>query len=208
MRQCLIPPIPELSLAVKLLDAAADALFIGNRDLASLLVVNADIPAIASYTKKIVGPLSEEVHRQTTLPVVLPKTERHKVRMPQASAQGKIFERDGWRCRFCGVKVIAREARNLLVKLFPDETHWGPIEYDRHTALYALASSLDHVVPHSRGGANETGNFVTACFCCQFGRGQFTLEEVQLTDPRLREPVNDGWDGLIRLIEKSAPHPN
>ena len=125
MRQCLIPSIPELSLAAKLLDAAADALLIGNRELASSLIASADIPALATHTQRIVGPLSEDIHKQTKLPSVLPKSERHEARMPPASVEREIFERDGWHCRFCGAKVIAREARNLLVKLFPDETHWG-----------------------------------------------------------------------------------
>ncbi len=67
-----------------------------------------------------------------------------------------------------------------------------------------MASSLDHVVPHGRGGKNEDSNFVTACYCCQFGRGEWTLEEAELEDPRLREPVRDGWDGLSRLVAYST----
>ncbi|WP_425342692.1 HNH endonuclease [Piscinibacter koreensis] len=62
-----------------------------------------------------------------------------------------------------------------------------------------MAASLDHVVPHSRGGTHELSNLVTACYCCQFGRGEWTLAESELADPRHREPIVDGWDGLDRL---------
>nr|WP_308602587.1 hypothetical protein [Massilia sp. Dwa41.01b] len=40
----------------------------------------------------------------------------------------------------------------------------------------------------------------TACYYCQFGRGEWTLEEAELDDPRHGAAVVDGWDGLVRLI--------
>lgn len=199
MRRSLLLPIPELDLAAKLLDAAADALIQGRHSLTSNLVTVADFPEIMNYTKQIVGKLSYDVHRQTRRPDVLPKEKRHPTRMPTAKVQEEIFVRDGWRCRFCGVKVISKEARSILVNTFPNETHWGQKEFTRHSALYSMAVSLDHVEPHSRGGTNEISNFVTACYCCQFGRGEWTLEESELIDPRTVEPVVDEWDGLSRL---------
>jgi len=30
-------------------------------------------------------------------------------------------------------------------------------------------------------------NFVTACYCCQFGRGEWTLEEIEIENPLNRE---------------------
>jgi 5-methylcytosine-specific restriction endonuclease McrA len=199
MRHSFVKPIPELGLAIKLLDVATDAFLCGDRSLASKLIVQSDFPAIAAYTRKIVGPLSMEVHRQTKLPVAMVKTERDKTRMPPAKVQHEIFARDGWHCRFCGIGVIAKDSRNLLVRLFPEETHWVKREYERHSALYAAAASIDHVIPHCRGGDNDKANLVTACFCCQFGRGQFTLEEVEFIDPRERPPILGEWDGLTRV---------
>ena len=199
MRRCLLKPIPEIHLAAKLLDAAADALVLNNKKLAAELVVRADIQKIMEYAVLLVGKMSIEIHRQIKMPKSLPKSERHPTRMPTQSVQNQIFEKDGWRCRFCGIKVLSKKARNKLVKLFPEETHWGSSEFKRHSALYAMAASLDHVIPHSRGGENELSNFVTTCYCCQFGRGQWTLEESELHDPRDFEPLVDEWDGLTRL---------
>lgn len=204
MRRSLLKPIQELHLAAKLLDAAADSLMQGRRAVAAQLIVFADYPEIMEYSRRILGKLSEEVHRQTRRPIVLSKEDRHPTRMPTQKAQEEIFIRDGWRCRFCGIKVISKKSRSILVKEFPDETHWGPKEFERHSALYSMAVSLDHVEPHSRGGPNETSNFVTACYCCQFGRGEWTIEESELLDPRTFKPISDEWDGLSRLHEFST----
>jgi len=206
VRNSFLEPIAELDLAAKLLDAAADALMLGFRDLAALLIVRADRPEILSYTLRICSKLSEDVHCQTKLPRTLPREARAEARMPPKETQYSIFWRDGWRCRYCGTKVISRAARKNLITIFPEQTKWVAKEFQRHSALYAMAASLDHVVPHSRGGKNELSNFVTACYCCQFGRGQFTLEEVQFNDPLQHPPIVAGWDGLTRLDRyKGAP---
>lgn len=200
MRKSLRSPIAELELAAELLESASQALIAGQLDLARTLIGRADLPAIREYAVSIVGKMSVEVHRQVRRPKCLPATERDPTRMPSTAEQNRIFARDGWRCRFCGVKVICKRARSVLINLFPVEAHWPRAEFQRHSALYAMASSLDHVLPHGRGGKNETENFVTACYCCQFGRGEWTLEEVEVADPRAREPVVDAWDGLTCML--------
>jgi len=199
LRRCLLDPIPELQLSVKLLDAAADAFLLKKTRLASKLIKQSDMSVIMDYAKRLVGALSIEVHRQTTRPKTLPIIERDPNRMPKQSIQRSIFERDGWRCRFCGIKVISREARKKIVEYFPKETHWGNKEFGRHPTLYLLSVSLDHVLPHSRGGKNDEANFVTACYGCQFGRGEWTIEESELLDPREFHPIVDDWDGLTRI---------
>ena len=199
MRQSLLTPIPELDLAARLLDAAAEAILVDRTALAGQLIVQADFPEIMDYAKRLVGKMSLEVHRVTQRPTDDEKPTRDSTRMPTKAEQSAIFARDGWRCRFCGIKVICRSARSVLTRMFHIQAHWTSLEFQRHSALYAMASSLDHVVPHSRGGKNEASNFVTACYCCQFGRGEWKLNEVELMDPRDREPVVDSWDGLCRI---------
>jgi 5-methylcytosine-specific restriction endonuclease McrA len=204
MRQSLLPPIPHLHLAAKLLDAAADALLKGHHDEARSLVLQSDIPEIGTYSKRLLATMTVEVHRQVRRPKCRSKAERDPARMPTKKEQVAIFCRDGWRCRFCGAMVICKSARSVLTRTFPSETRWLGPEFQRHSALYALASSLDHIVPHSRGGKHEYSNFITACYCCQFGRGEWTLEESQLLDPRDRPPIVDSWDGLRRLVGTSS----
>ena len=99
-----------------------------------------------TYARRAVGPLSVDVHRIIKRPTCLPHGLRHTTRMPNVTAQRIIFKRDGWRCRFCGRKVICKEARAVIAKAFSIDAHWTRKEYQRHSALYTMASSLDHVV--------------------------------------------------------------
>ncbi len=200
MRDCLLPPIPELERAISSLDLAVSSVLKRDTVRASQLIVDANLAEIREYTARIVGKLSVDVHRRTALPATVPNAERFENRMPAASKELQIFVRDGWRCRFCAVRVISRQARKLLCDLFPRETRWELSDAEKHTCLYAIAASLDHVLPYSRGGDDDVTNLVTACYCCQFGRGNFTLSEVELNDPRDRPPQVTGWDGLSRLI--------
>jgi len=200
MRQSLQQPIKELELAAKLLDAAADAFILKNYKLTNSLILAANFPEITEYAKSIVGKLSIDIHRQTKLPKRIPISMRDPTRMPSQVEQNSIFLRDGWRCRFCGIKVISRKARTLFSNSFQIEKHWTSINSQTNSALYALASSLDHIDPHGRGGKNEQSNFVTACYCCQFGRGDFTLAEIEVLNPLGRMPIIDDWDGLTRIL--------
>lgn len=54
----------------------------------------------------------------------------------------------------------------------------------------------DHLLPHARGGDNNLDNIVITCAPCNFGRMNWTLEEVGLIDPRTRQPVHSAWTGL------------
>jgi 5-methylcytosine-specific restriction endonuclease McrA len=200
LRRALLDPCPELHEAGELLDAAGQAICAGEWTRAAGLLTRANNPTVHAHGWRTCGPLSIEVHRATRLPVTLPKTERDPTRMPGAAVQRQIFTRDGWRCRFCGVRVISVAARRRLRTWFPDVIPWPRRERERHAALFFLEASIDHVFPHSRGGTNDETNFVTACYCCQHGRGQFLLEESELLDPRLFPPMVDGWDGLTRLL--------
>ena len=200
-RRCFMPPIPELSDAAQWLSEAADCVLAHHMPEARQFVVQSDMPLIAAYTALITGSVNPLVHWQTAMPTVKQHTLRSSQRMPSASCERSIYARDGWRCRYCGVRVIDRAMRAKLHRLMPEVARWGARNADKHSALAALSASLDHVIPHSRGGSNEESNLVTACNACQFGRGQWTLEEVGFLDPREFAPVCDSWDGLTRLSQ-------
>ncbi len=206
MRDCFLPPIPEFDAAASLLDRAADAVLTGDHESAKKLIRDADFPELYAFASRITGSIDPRVHWQDATPSdVFPMGLRAKSRMPSAATELSIYRRDGWRCRFCGSRVIAKKARVVLCTLFPSEARWGRLSSEKHCALGSLAASLDHIIPHARGGSNEEHNLVTACTSCQFGRNQWTLEEVGFTDPRQRAPIVDSWDGLMRLVGKLPP---
>ena len=119
--------------------------------------------------------------------------------MPSAAQQYEIMLRDGFRCRFCGSCVLVKEAHRVFAREFPLEARLGGINETKHFGLATLTASVDHLVPYARGGNNNPRNLVTACGPCQFGRNQWTLEEVQVEDPWNHPPILDIWDGLSRL---------
>jgi 5-methylcytosine-specific restriction endonuclease McrA len=59
----------------------------------------------------------------------------------------RIFERDGYRCVYCGECFEASEL------------------------------SVDHVQPRMRGGDHSGGNLVTACTACNTKKGQRSLRD-------------------------------
>lgn len=199
-RRSLLPVTQDLDQALDALAEACDALIKQDVVAARRWLVRADQPLVMAHAKRAVGAMDLQVHRVTGRPKAVPAQARDPRRMPTESEQRAIFIRDGWRCRFCGIRVIAKETVRVFRAVFPKQCRWDGREFNKHAALYAFQASLDHVMPHSRGGRNEVSNFVTACTCCQYGRGDWLLQEMQLLDPRDFPPHVDDWDGLTRLL--------
>ena len=131
------------------------------------------------------------------MPVALPRSARPP--RPTAAEEDAIHERDGYRCRYCGCRVALRAARAVLTARYPEAVPWPRTNRGMHGAFYALNACADHVVPHSLGGDKSPANLVTACWTCNNGKADFTLEELGIADPRERPPVVDDWDGLRRI---------
>jgi hypothetical protein len=70
MRKYLLQPIPEINLGVKLLDAAADVLINGGKILEAKLIAYAGFPEIIEYAVRVLGKMSEDVHRQIIRPAL------------------------------------------------------------------------------------------------------------------------------------------
>ena len=122
-RDCFIPRFPELDLVVDQLAAAADAIMVSDVVLARDRLRQADAPVLRDLSLKAMGPLDRDFHRlrEVSMP---PKAEKTDLRMPGKAAADSIFARDGWRCRFCGVRVVLPEARKALSAAVPDAVCW------------------------------------------------------------------------------------
>ena len=190
-------------MAADLLAAAADAILAGDIEAARDLLRQADMPVLFDYARRLMGREDHEVHRRRPLDDTPVKTGKVVARMPGAAETQALHARDGWRCRFCGCRVVSGRTRSAMRACLPGALPWGESE-GYHAAFFAMTASVDHVIPHSAGGTNDLGNLVTACWSCQFGRGAYTIQELGLLDPRVRSPVVDGWDGLTRVIGKTS----
>ena len=69
----------------------------------------------------------------------------------------RVFDRDDYRCVYCGQRFVAEEL------------------------------SVDHVEPRMRGGDQSTGNLVTACKGCNTLKGHRRVSEFLRDSPVARE---------------------
>ena len=158
--------------------------------------------ALREWVESLWGKASPYVHHRIVqgAPPILPRAQRPPFRMPTGSEKRLLHERDGYRCRFCGIPVIRKEVRDRFRELYPEVMPWGKTNREQHAAFQVMWAQYDHIVPHARGGTNDLDNIVVACAPCNFGRMNYLVEEVGLADPRTRSPIQSTWDGLERLL--------
>lgn len=206
MRICLQDPIPQLFEAARFLDKAVSAHMAGKRDLAARLIRLADMREVREWTESLWGANSPHVlvREVSGGPKTLPKAERIPVRMPNASEKAALHARDGFHCRFCGIPVIRKEVRVKLRSFYPEALPWGRTNPGQHAAFQALWLQYDHLLPHAKGGSNDIGNVVITCAPCNYARSDYTIEEVGLGNPFLRDPIRSDWDGLERIFKAST----
>lgn len=206
-RRCFLPPIDEIYFAQGLLDAAAEAHLEGEASLVAKLLVKADLQAIGDWTQSIWGwgANKERVVRFREVPGLPPRLPgKHPVRMPPISVRRAMIERDGWHCRFCGIPLVGKEARDAILLRYPGALRWTNRNKnaEQHWAFQCMWAQYDHLVPHARGGDSSLENMVLTCAPCNFGRADLLLEEVGIVDPRTRTIVRSGWDGLERFLRE------
>jgi 5-methylcytosine-specific restriction endonuclease McrA len=89
----------------------------------------------------------------------------------------QVFERDDYRCVYCGERFDVGEL------------------------------TVDHVQPRMRGGDHSSGNLVTACCACNARKGGLRVEGFLRADPEaranfLRLARAVVWRRIVREIER------
>ena len=117
--------------------------------------------------------------------------------------QMEIFSRDNYRCRYCESKVIPKSVFKRVQGILGqdpsgfDYVPLGQTNMTRSGFYLMFAATLDHVIPWSLGGRTEASNLVTCCWSCNYGKMNYTLEQLGLNNPFEREPHSDTtWKGL------------
>lgn len=80
----------------------------------------------------------------------------------RAHVRQAVFERDGYRCRYCGCQITALREWH----------HWAK----RWVGLI----HVDHVIPRCKGGTDELDNLVTACRTCNLAKYDKLLQPIPL----------------------------
>lgn len=195
-------PIPEIFECAEQLRAAANAHLSGRSNDAAELFIQANNLVVREWLESIWGKASPHVNFRpvSNSPPILEKSERLETRMPSNTEKFALLQRDGFHCRFCGIPVIRREIRQHLHSLYPTALPWGRTNASQHAGFQALWVQYDHILPHARGGTNSIDNMVITCTACNFGRMDFTLDEVGIDDPRLRPIKLSDWNGLEHVL--------
>lgn len=133
-------------------------------------------------------------------PEEVPLPHRDSQRSPKPF-ENQVFARDGYKCRYCGIRLVAPLVLKTLIKdLDTTKFRRGPRNKDTHGILCIFYPSADHVIPWNLGGRSNMDNLVTSCVPCNFGKSQFTVEQINIENPLLRTSKDDGWDGLMSLL--------
>jgi hypothetical protein len=107
-----------------------------------------------------------------------------RVGVPRSRIVG-IYRRDCWTCRYCGVQTIPLP---ILRVLHPEQLP--------DPAYLLVSSSVDHLVPGSRGGHwTDAGNLLCACWACNAAKAHFTVAELGWRVLDVAAVASD-WDGL------------
>jgi hypothetical protein len=202
--------IPEIFEAAALLSRATDAHLAGDHSVAEEYIRSANMPKVRAWTESLWGskaanPNQNQYHRFRALadsPPILPSANRIPARMPSPTDMVLLIERDGRNCTFCEIPLIREKVRIEFNRSYPDASPWGRSNETQHAAFQCMWLQFDHVLPHSRGGDNSLGNILVTCAPCNYGRGERTLGELGLIDPRAHSKHKTPWDGLERILEK------
>jgi 5-methylcytosine-specific restriction endonuclease McrA len=119
----------------------------------------------------------------------------------------RVFVRDGFRDRYSGHRLVFPGVLRVLSAVFPTEfpyhPNWKPDV--THPAYWTLGATIGHLVPVSRGGAEDESNWVTTSMTRNSAKLDWTLEELgwSLQPPgEMRE-----WDGLVGwFMDYTAAH--
>lgn len=88
-----------------------------------------------------------------------------------------IYQRDRWRCVWCGARVSTRKR--------------------------GRKATLDHIHPRSAGGSNDSRNVVTSCASCNLSRNSKTVGEwlARMLEENHYRDLCDVADRLCRVNE-------
>lgn len=144
-------------------------------------------------------------HRKNILnvnpPLAIPIELRDSIRSPKR-IQKSVFLRDGYRCRYCGTKLISQDFMRLFIKkLNSSSFQLGKTNLTRHGILHITWPVADHVIPWNKGGRTDLTNLVSSCATCNYGKDGYTIEQLGIQNPLQREPIIDEWDGLTSKID-------
>jgi hypothetical protein len=198
LRRCLREPIPEIEAAAHCLREAVSTHLRGDRETAARLLRRADDKVVWEWLDSVWGKATayNKPRRILHSPPVIPVEQRARPRYATERTKLEIHQRDGYYCRFCKIPVIRGKIRSAICAEYPEEVPWLGANATQHAAFQCMWAQYDHILPHARGGSSDLENVYLTCAACNYGRGNYLLEEFDLMHPALHAPRRGDWDGL------------
>ena len=212
-RRCLKEPIPEIFEAWDAMSAAVDAHIAGDRNRAAQLFGEGANGGLKGANGLRIWhwlnpawtlDVDDKKHIMDAAPrgdtSWVPKECRDR-KYIRTDVKRAVLDRDGYRCRYCGIPVVDAEIRKIAHSLYPASVTWHSHEVRKQHAGFAVMwLQYDHVRPLSHGGRTDEDNLVVSCALCNFAKHDNTLKQLGLVDPRDCDPVKRGdYDGLERF---------
>ena len=139
---------------------------------------------------------------QRPAPDPVPVSERDEQTISAQLAK-EVLERDGYRCRYCGLRVVSKSVLSAFSAVVgADRFRATGTNAERHGVVLAFRANTDHVKPWRLGGQTSEDNLVTACWSCNYGKAGHTVDQLGIEDPLGRKPHIHDWDGLVPLLPK------
>ena len=144
-------------------------------------------------------------HRDLILNVIpkltLDINQRDLIKSPR-KFQDAVFLRDGYKCRYCGNRLISQNFMRLFIKKLNSSLFQrGKYNSTTHGVIHIYWPVADHVIPWSKGGRTNLENLVSSCATCNYGKAGYTIEQLGIQDPFNRSPIIDNWNGLNEKID-------
>lgn len=114
----------------------------------------------------------------------------------------QIFLRDGFVDRYSGTRMVFPGTLRIISHRLPEAFpfHKNAKTDECHFAYWELLPTIDHLVPVSRGGPDESSNWVTTSMARNAAKANFTLEELGWSLYQLESLHR--WDGLMTWFLK------
>lgn len=132
--------------------------------------------------------------------LAIPFELRDPIRSPQR-LQEAVFNRDNYHCRYCGNRLISQLFfKSFIQKLNSPDFTRGSTNLTTHAVIHIAWPVADHVTPWIAGGRTALDNLVSSCAACNYGKSNYSTDEMGIEDPFKRSPFKSTWDGLSSRI--------
>ena len=120
----------------------------------------------------------------------------------------RVFVRDGFIDRYSGDRLVYPPVLRVISMALPADLPFHPNwKTDvTHSTFWEIGATVDHLVPVTRGGADDLSNWMTTSMARNSAKMNWTLAELGWT----HHPPGDvkTWDGLLTwFLDYADQHP-